>query len=156
MEDFALTPAERRLFHALTVKGVRFIIIGMGAAVLEGAPFATQDLDVWFPSIDDERIREAAREAGGFWVSGFGMQPPAFGGDDLSRIDVVLTAHGLDPFDVEYERAIEREIEGTVLRVLPLERVIASKRSTGRAKDLAQLPVLETTLLARRAIRDEP
>jgi predicted nucleotidyltransferase len=149
VDDFALTPAERRLFRALSERGVRFLIIGMGAALIEGAPLATQDIDVWFAGVDDARIVEAAKEAGGFWISGFGVQPPAFGGDGLSRIDVVLTAHGLDAFDVEYERALERTVDGTALRVLPLERVIASKRSTGRLKDTAQLPALEATLLAR-------
>jgi len=152
VEDFALTLAERALFDALNRRRVPFIVIGMGAAVLEGAPVATQDLDVWFARVDDERIRLAAVDAGGFWISGFGMQPPAFGGNGLARIDVVLTAHGLDAFDTEYRRAIERDIEGVTLRVLPLERVIVSKRATGRAKDEAQLPVLEATLRAR----DEP
>jgi hypothetical protein len=91
-------------------------------------------------------------DAGGFWISGFGVQPPSFGGDGLSRIDVVLTAHGLEAFAVEYAHGIEREIEGVTLRVLPLDRVIASKRATRRAKDLAQLPALEAARLAR----DEP
>ena len=127
MDDFALTPAERALFQALK--------------------------DLWFSRIDDERIREAASDAGGFWIAGFGMQPPAFGGAGLSRIDVVLTAHGLDPFDVEYDRAVEREIDGIPVRLLPLQRIIASKRAPGRVKDKAQLPALEATLLARR---DEP
>src|SRR4051812_8229024 len=121
----------------------------MGAALIEGAPLATQDIGVWFAGVDDARIIQAAKDAGGFWISGFGVQPPAFGGDGLSRVDVVLTAHGLDAFDVEYERALERTVDGTALRVLPLERVIASKRSTGRVKDTAQLPALEATLLAR-------
>ena len=149
MDDFALTPAERRLFHALSDRGVRFLIIGMGAALIEGAPLATQDIELWFAGVDDPRIIQAAKDAGGFWISGFGVQPPAFGGDGLSRIDVVLTAHGLDAFDTEYERALQRTVDGTPLRVLPLDRVIASKRSTGRLKDTAQLPALEATLLAR-------
>ena len=85
MDDFALTPAERRLFRALSERGVRFLIIGMGAALIEGAPLATQDIDVWFAGVDDARIVKAAKEAGGFWISGFGVQPPAFGGDGLSR-----------------------------------------------------------------------
>ncbi len=153
MEDFALTPAERALFEALNRRSVPFIIIGMAAAVLEGAPIATQDLDVWFARVDDERIRLAAADAGGFWISGFGMQPPAFGGDGLARIDVVLTAHGLETFEIEYLGAIERDIEGIALRVLPLDRIIASKRATGRAKDAAQIPALEATLLARGEIR---
>jgi hypothetical protein len=152
VHDFALTPAERALFDALNRRSVPFIIIGIGAAVLEGAPLVTQDLDVWFERAhDDERIRLAAADAGGFWVSGFGMQPPAFGGHGLERVDVVLTAHGLDSFAAEYARAVHREIEGVALRVLPLDRVIASKRASNRPKDAAQLPALEATLLARRA-----
>lgn len=150
MDNFALTPAERELLQALSRRGVLFIIIGMGAAVLEGAPIATQDLDVWFERAEDERLPLAAADAGGFWISGFGMQPPSFGGDGLRRVDVVLTAHGLDPFAVEYERTIEREVDGIVVHILPLERVIASKRATRRAKDTAQLPALEATLAARR------
>jgi hypothetical protein len=154
VDDFALTPAERDLFTALMRRDVPFILLGMGAALLEGAPVATQDLDVWFERVDDKRIPEAAQEAGGFWIPGFGMQPPAFGGAGLDRIDVVLTAHGLDAFSVEYARTLTREIEGVTLRVLPLERILVTKRATGRAKDLAQIPVLEATLLARRGSSD--
>jgi hypothetical protein len=149
VDDFALTPAERALFAALRARGVRFLIIGMGAAVLEGAPVATQDLDLWFESLDTDQIALAAQDAGGFWISGFGMQPPAFGGDGLSRVDVVLTAHGLGAFADEYAGGVEREIEGVVVTILPLERVIASKRSTARPKDTAGLPALEATLRAR-------
>ena len=105
-------------------------------AVLEGAPVATQHIDVWFETIDDDQIKLAAQDAGGFWVSGFGMQPPAFGGDELARIDVVLTAHGLERFADEYSAGIER--------------VIASKRATSRPKDAASLPALEATLRARQ------
>jgi len=150
VDDFSLGPAERRLFETLNRVGVRFIVLGMGAALLEGAPVATQDLHVWFENVDDERIRQSAADAGGFWISGFGMQPPAFGGDGLDRIDIVLTAHGLESFAREYERTITHTIDGVVLRILPLERIIATKRATGRAKDLAQLPALEATLAARR------
>lgn len=150
MDDFALTPAERTLLRALNDRGVRYLVIGLGAAVLEGAPVATQDLAIWLERVDDPRVSQAAADAGGFWIPGFGVQPPAFGGQGLERLDVVLTAHGLDAFDDEYARGIARDIEGVALRVLPLDRVIASKRATNRPKDLAALPALEATLLARR------
>jgi len=39
------------------------------------------------------------------------------------------------------------------LRVLPLDRVIASKRATMRDKDVAQLAALEATRLARQGSR---
>jgi hypothetical protein len=83
------------------------------------------------------------------------LQPPAFGGPGLERIDVVLTGHGLDAFETEYASAIEREIDGVMLRVLPLERVLARKRATNRPKDRAALPALEATLLARRRARED-
>jgi predicted nucleotidyltransferase len=150
VDDFALTPAERLLLEALQRRGVRFVIVGMGAAVLEGAPLATQDLDLWIEQVGDERVRLAAEDVGGFWISGFGMQPPAFGGEGLERIDIVLTVHGLEGFATEYQRCVEREVDGLRLRVLPLERVIASKQALKRAKDIAQLPALEATLLARK------
>jgi hypothetical protein len=78
------------------------------------------------------------------------MQPPAFGGEGLERIDVVRTAHGLEAFPIEYDRAVTHDVDGVTLRVLPLDRIMASKRATKRAKDLAQLPALEATLLARK------
>jgi hypothetical protein len=155
VDDFALTPAERALFRALTERGIRFLVVGLGAAALEGAPVSTQDLDIWPERIDDPRLALAAADAGGFWIPGFGMQPPAFGGPGLDRIDVVLTAHGLDAFETEYAGAIERVIDAVRLRVLPLERVLASKRATNRPKDRAALPALEATLLARRRPREE-
>ena len=42
MDDFALAPAELALLIALRARGVRFLVVGLGAAVLEGAPLATQ------------------------------------------------------------------------------------------------------------------
>ena len=151
MDDFALTPAERALFASLNRRQVRFMVVGMGAAVLEGAPFATQDLDLWFEQWSSEGVRQAATDAGGFLISGFGMQPPAFGGTGLDRLDIVLTVHGLADFGAEYAGANEHEIEGVRLRVLPLERVMTSKQATRRPKDLAQLPALEAARLARLA-----
>lgn len=151
MDDFALAPAERRLLAALNARGARFIVIGLGAAVLQGAPLSTQDLVLWLEHPGDDAVRQAAADAGEFWVSPFGMQPPAFGGEGLERIDVVLTAHGLEDFATEYERAFVTEIDQIPLKVLPLERVIASKASTSRPKDLAALPALEAALRARGA-----
>jgi hypothetical protein len=148
VEDFALTSAERRLLLALEARGIRFLVIGLSAAVIEGAPVATQDIDLWLEALDD-RVTSAAVAAGGFWVSGFGAQPPAFGGPGLERLDVVLTAHGLRDFEAEYRESVIREVDGIPIHVLPLERVIASKRATNRPKDLAALPALEATAAAR-------
>jgi hypothetical protein len=46
-------------------------------------------------------------------------------------------------------------VDDVPVKVLPLERVIASKRSAGRPKDVAALPALEATLRARDGSRDD-
>lgn len=126
------------------------MIVGASAAVLQGANTATQDVDLWFENITDPRIKAAIDAVGGIWVSeSFGMMPPTIGGEALGdRLDVVVHMHGLEPFDVEFPRALEMTVDGVPIRVLPLERIIASKRATGRPRDQAQLPALEEALAA--------
>lgn len=150
MSEFALTRAERALFEALRALDVPCLLVGMGAALVEGAQGTTQDLDLWFGRIDSAKVGEAARRAGGFYTSGVGLQPPAIGGDGLERVGVVLTASGLEPFEAEYARSREYVLDEVRVRVLPLERVIVSKRAANRPKDAAQIPLLEAALAARR------
>ena len=151
MFDVILTSAERALLEALNALGVRFLIVGMGAALLEGAPGTTQDIALWFGAIDAERLSEAAQKAGGWYTPGFGLQPPALGGEGLDRVDVVLTASGLDTFEIEFTRARDYDLDGIPVKVLPLERIIVSKRAAKRLKDAAQIPMLEAALAARKA-----
>ena len=108
-------------------------------------------MNLWFGGIDESQLREAARRAGGIYTSGLGLQPPALGGEGLDRIDLVLTASGLDSFETEFAGAREYELDGVPVKVLPLERIIVSKRAAKRAKDSAQIPMLEAALAARRA-----
>lgn len=155
MDSLALSEAERRFLTALERRGVRYLLVGMSAALLQGARGVTEDLDLWLERLDDPGIAEAAREAGGFWVSGhFGMRPPGLGGDELAdRFDVVTHMHGVGSFDEEYGRAEIIEVEGLRVPVLPLERIAASKRATARPKDRAQLPAIETALAVARELR---
>jgi hypothetical protein len=76
----------------------------------------------------------------------FGLLPPAFGGRIGDRFYVVLTMTGLASFDEEYPAARPLEIDGVAVRVLPLDRIIASKRAANRPKDQAALPALEAAL----------
>lgn len=151
MDDFsAFTAAERELLEALNRRGVRFIVVGLSAAVLQGANTATRDIDLWFEDTSDIRISQAVADAGGIWVSGsFGMRPPQIGGDAIGdRLDVVTHCHGLGRFADEVEHSTVIDVDGVPLRVLNLDRVIASKRAAGRPKDLAAIPALEEALAA--------
>jgi predicted nucleotidyltransferase len=75
------------------------------------------------------------------------MRPPQIGGlAKADRFDVVTHAHGLDAFEQEFDRAKSIEIDGVMLKILPLKRIIVSKRAAGRPRDLAQIPALEEAL----------
>ncbi len=152
MGSKAFTEAERTFLRALDDIGIRYLMVGVSAAVLQGADTVTQDIDLWFEDRSDSRIHDAATRAGGVWLPGhFGMMPPMLGGDDLGeRLDVVLTLSGLDDFDTEYQGARVIEVDGLSIRVLPLARIIHSKRTAGRPKDLAALPSLEAALAVER------
>jgi hypothetical protein len=148
LADYVLTEAERRFLSELQARGVRFLIVGLTSAALQGANTTTVDIDIWFETTADPRIREAAEAAGGLWVSGFGMMPAQLGGPLGDRFDVVLHMSGLDRFDVEYTQARTVTVEGVTLPLLPLERVLASKRAANRPKDRAVIPALEEALAA--------
>jgi predicted nucleotidyltransferase len=151
MDDFsAFTEGERALLEALHRHGVRFMLVGLSAAVLQGANTATRDIDIWFEDVSDVRIEQAVREARGIWVSGaVGMRPPLIGGDSVGdRLDVVTHMHGLGTFAEELPNTMEIVVDGIPLRVLDLRRIIASKRAAGRKKDLAVIPALEEALAA--------
>ena len=152
MDALALEPSERAFLAALERLGVRYLVIGMSAALLQGARGVTEDIDLWFERLDEPAIGEAARAANGFWISGnFGMRPPGLGGLGLEdRFDVVLTANGLDDFATEYAGARTVVLDGLEIRVLPLARILTSKRAANRPKDQAQIPALEVALAVER------
>lgn len=149
MPGSILSTAEQTLLRELGSSGVRYIVVGMSAALLQGARGATEDVDLWFESLDDPRIAEAVRKAGGIWVSGsFGMGPPRIGGEALGdRFDVVVHMSGLSDFATEYAGIRHETVDGIVIPVLPLERILASKRAANRPKDRGIISALEDTLL---------
>jgi predicted nucleotidyltransferase len=147
MADSALEPAEREFLRALNELGVRYLVVGVTAASMQGARVATEDIDLWFEDLEDRRVGEAARRVGGIWIPGhFGMQPPTLGGQLGDRFDIVLNMSGLRDFQTEYAQSKSIDMEGIRLTVLPLERIVESKRAANRPKDRAALPALEAAL----------
>ncbi len=68
-------------------------------------------------------------------------------------VNFLYEVHGLHSFRREYQRAKKVKWLGTEVRVLPLERIYASKKFVGRPKDLAHLPLLEQTLKLQRHLK---
>ena len=69
---------------------------------------------------------------------------------DDTLVNFVYRVDGLRSFASEYKSAREIEWLGLRVRVLPLERVYASKKFVGRPKDLAHLPLLEAAMRLKK------
>ena len=76
--------------------------------------------------------------------------PPLLAGRSVALFDIVLTMDGLQNFDAELAKSVEIPIGRTKVRVLSLERIIASKRAANREKDRLILPVLEAAAAVHR------
>jgi predicted nucleotidyltransferase len=155
-EPGLFSAAEARFLRALTDEGVEFLVVGLSAAALQGAPAVTQDIDLWFRDLADPGIKNALRSVGGVYVAPTGSTPPMFVGRAVALFDVVVTMHGLGSFTKEAKHAVTVALDGIRVKVLPLERIIVSKKATNRPKDRAILPVLEDaarTIRARRRKR---
>jgi hypothetical protein len=114
-----VSEAELTFLRELRRLKVRFMVVGMSAAIIQGAPSVTEALDLWFPSLSDPNIDIAARKAGG--VLAWRASPPAISGRDLDHIDIVTRCDGLRSFDLEYVHAKDAKIFDLTVKALPIE-----------------------------------
>lgn len=151
------------ILRALGRHRVDFILVGGVAAVLEGAPVSTFDLDIVpAPKPDNrERLLAALRELNARYLDPAGRHilPDAAKlatlrmhqlVTDAGPLDVLTTiGNGLTYTDLD-RRTRDYELEGQRVRCLNLDAIIESKEQAGREKDRAVLPVLRRTLERRR------
>ena len=123
---------------------------GLSAAALQGAPVVTQDVDLWFEDLSDPRIREALKEVDAAYAAPSLQNPPMFIGGGVELFDIVLTMHGLGTFAKELRNCVDVALGRMKLKVLRVDRILASKRAANRAKDRLVIPVLEDSLAASR------
>ncbi len=140
--------------------GLDVVLIGNAAAALQGAPVTTRDVDFFVRDTPANRrkVADLARRLGGLVVT----RP----GEPLSsmlrlvggpvEIDFVFSLSSRARFESVRARSLAVRVAATTVRVASLEDVIAAKRATGRAKDLAALPILEQTLRVRGEMRNGP
>jgi len=146
---------------------VEFVTVGGLAAVFNGAPVTTVDVDILHRRTPENvaRLLNALRELEAVY-----RQDPRNIAPDESHLNgpghqLLRTKHGdldvLGTIDdtVVYEDVLGHTIEVEILdfRVLALdlERVIQAKEFAGRPKDLATLPVLRATLAELKKSRDQ-
>lgn len=145
-ENLPFTSKELAFLKELVRRKVDFMIIGLSAAALQGAPMVTQDVDLWFRDIEDPGIKKALKKMGGSWLPSLGLNPPMFEGAHVQYFDIVLSVHGIGDYDTEKTNTVDVSLGGFNVRVLRLDRIIASKTFLNREKDRMVLPALKSAV----------
>jgi hypothetical protein len=141
---------------------VKFIVVGGVAALLEGAPLNTFDLDV-VHATDMENVRRALAALAELDAR-YRHRPelrPSESHLTTTGHQLLATKHGALDFlgaigaSRRYEdllpEPLEMDIAGATVRVLGLEALIRVKEETGEEKDRAVLPLLRRVLQEKRA-----
>jgi len=142
---------------------VKHVVVGGVAAILEGAPITTLDLDVVYRNDPDNvrRLATALSELEAVYrdPAGRRIEPTL---ERLQRNRVKLMESRLGMLDAMQEvgagwthaevlaRSCPMRVDDLEIRVLELAAVIETKEAADRDKDRAMLPVLRQTLEQRR------
>jgi hypothetical protein len=145
-EVLPLSESELDLLESLIRHQVRFLVVDLSAAALQGAPVVTEDVDLWFEDLHDPKLLRALREVGAGYVPPFGNNPPMLAGRHSEPFDLVISMSGLRQFADEFECAVVIPVGRLRLKVLPLDRILASKTAANRPKDRLVIPLLRNTL----------
>jgi hypothetical protein len=148
----------RRTLELLSLHGVDLVVVGGIAAVLQGVPLVTFDLDVVHRRTGENVDRLVAALAGldaryrgdprGLVPTRETLLGPGHHllSTTLGPLDLLGTvAAGLAWEDLVPD-TVTLDLAGFAIPVLALPRLIAVKEATGRPKDLAALPTLRATL----------
>lgn len=152
-------PEFTEILKVLSRHEVEFILVGGLAAIIQGAPVFTFDLDIVFLKTAENlpRLLAALQEIDARYVDPAGRHivPDA---EKLASFRMHQLVTSLGPLDVmetigagmSYADLIHNmqvsEVAGVNVRVLGLETIILSKEQANRDKDRATLHVLRQTL----------
>ncbi len=119
----------------------------MSAAILQGCPATTLDTDLWIdlPARQYIRVLRLCQRLEATIRANTVVEL-----SDGSTVNFLYRVDGLLSFGREFRRARRLKWLGTMVAVLPLARIVQSKRVVGRPKDLAHLPLLEQTIKLRK------
>lgn len=155
------------ILRVLKKHDVRFIVIGAIAAIAQGYPLNTQDIDIT-PTRDPanlERLAAALRELGARLRVptdeagvAFPVDAQMLAGAEMwtlqtqhGDLDISYVPSGTQGYEDLRRDARDEEIGGVEVAIASLTDIIRSKEAAGREKDQAQLPALRRTLeLVRR------
>jgi predicted nucleotidyltransferase len=149
------------ILRVLNKHEVRFVVIGAIAAIAQGYPLTTQDIDIT-PARDPdnlERLAAALRELDARLRTpkdegvAFPIDAQMLGNADMwtlrtpfGDLDVSYVPSGTQGYDDLRRGARTEAIDGVEVAISSLVDIIRSKEAAGRVKDQAQLPALRRTL----------
>jgi len=137
-----------RLMGALGTEKIRFLLIGMSAAIVQGVPGSTLDVDLWIDLPERQYMRPiriaVAQDAKM-------LRNTVLELSDDTLVNFVYSVTGLGSFARECGKAIKLSFHGLTIGVLPLESIRKSKLAIGRPKDLVHVLQIENTLKLKRA-----
>ena len=121
----------------------------MTAAVYQGVMLNTMDTDIWvdLPTRQHLRLWNIIRSQGGSALS-----QTLYVLEDGKVVNFLFEVTGLNSFAAEYRNALTLKMEGLKVKVLPLARVLKSKKAIMREKDIAHIPHIERALRARKKL----
>ena len=147
------------LLRSLVEGNVDFIVVGGVAAVLEGAPVSTFDLDIvyFLDETNIDRLAGVLEELHAVYVDpgGRSIRPTSErlrgGGHHLlrtrhGRLDVMGSVGNALTYPGLLSQSRNQTVRGLEIIVLGLEALIATKESADRPKDRAVLDLLRETL----------
>jgi predicted nucleotidyltransferase len=145
------SPLLVKIARAMHLVHLEAVMVGNAAAALHGAPVTTLDIDFMFrkTSTNMRKLKDFAKELDAQILKPYYPVSSLYRvvNDDTGiQIDFMSILHGIKSFENLRSDAIEVEFEGYTLKVASLEKVIRSKKTLGRPRDLAVIEILEKTL----------
>ena len=137
-----------RLVGALGAENIRFQLIGMSAAVLQGVPVVTHDVDLWIdlPSRQYMTPVNVALRQGAKMIRNTVVELA-----DGMLVNFIYNVSGLASFATELRKVRVLKFHGCDIPVMPLESIRRSKAAVMRDKDLAHIHYIDRTLRLLRA-----
>jgi hypothetical protein len=135
--------------EALEAEEIRFMLIGMSAAIVQGVMGSTLDVDIWvdLPSRQYMRVQNIASRLGAEMAANTVTYL-----EDGMPVNFVFEVNGLGTFAREFKHTERLDFMGKVIPVLKLERILKSKQAIQRDKDLPHIVHIKNVLRCRRFV----
>ena len=138
-----------QLFAALKAERIKFMLVGMSAANLQGVLASTVDVDVWIdlPPRQYVRVINLCRK-----LKATIQSPNKIFLSDETPVDFIYEIGGLKKFAAEFCGAKKLPFHGLTIPVLALERICKSKEIAARAKDKLHILLIRQLLKSEKAL----